>query len=309
MHALLLVIGLSGLLLSGCPAGASDAPATILAEAGGQRLTSQNTGEMLALYEWLLETPLTAEEKTRLTAILIDEFKANPGKAAANYVATEGKLAQIEKSDPLQRFRSRAEIWKAVAQSRPADPALTAAFKALADNPSLLLVSANGVVTQPQIDALVASDDLVADLAGLPKTSASARAELTRQIVAKFPGFDEKEDRYEALTDAEERGLSLRLWMESSPKNREAVLALIKSEVHGEADVPRVARSLENTALMLTRMSRYVLQQKILTSVAAAYEAQLEAIRAAGQHYSNHESRSYQHGNPTPGPTTGLGPQ
>ena len=319
MHKPAPIIYIAGLTLACClwraamadqpPAPGSAAPVSVLAEAGGHNLTSQNVGDLLAMYSWLLEAPLTPTETTRVTSILIGEFNANPDKAAANYAGIHQKLAQLEAQDPVLQCRTRADAWKALAKAAPTNPSLAAVLKALSDNSSLLLVTPTGVVTQPQIDALIASDDLVAQIAGLPPTTPAARAELTRELVAKFPSFDEQGDPYEAVTDAEERSLSLRLWMESSPGNKATVLGIIKAKVHSEADVPPVTHLLENTALMMTRMSRFAVQQKIIEGVVATNEAQLDAIRAAGEHYMNHESRGYQHGEPTPGPNTGLGPQ
>lgn len=122
-------------------------------------------------------------------------------------------------------------------------------------------------MTHPEIDALIASDDNVAAVAGLTKTSPAERERVTRMIIADFPGFKENEDRYEAVADAEERCRSLRAFVESSAQNRAAVIAEIKVKVHDPADIPREARALENNALLLTRMGRYVLQQKIISGL------------------------------------------
>lgn len=256
----------------------------------------------------MLESPLSAEERASLRSLLIDEFKASPTKVAKNYAAIHEQLPQILHADPTQQARRRAEIWKNLIKVAPSDPAAGAVLQILSKNPSVLLVTDKGVVTQYEIDALIASDDNVAAAAGLANTSPAERARITREILADFPGFTEKEDRYEAVADAEERCLSLRAFVESSPENRATVIADIKAKVHEASAIPREARALENNALLLTRMGRYVLQQKIISGVVQMYRGQIDAIRQAGDQFMWHESRAYQHGEPKPGPHTGLGP-
>ena len=319
MHELIWRVAIVGLLLTQAPvlgfaqtasgqADASPKPDPVLAQAGGQTLTGQNVDELLTIYDWLLESPLNAAERAALSAILIDEFKTDPAKIAKNYAAIHAQLPQIVRADPLQQARRRSEIWKSMIKDAPGEPGTAAVLKLLAKHPSVLLVTDRGVVTQTQIDALIASDDNVAAVAGLAKTAPAERARIAGQFVAAFPGFTENEDRYEAIADAEERSLSLRALVESSPRNRAAVEAEIKAKVHDPGDVPREARALENNALLSTRMGRYVLQQQIISSVNAQYQAQIRAIREAGDRFTWHESRGYQHGESKPGAHTGLGP-
>lgn len=319
MRRLIWRVGIVGLLLNQLPgldfaqparaqADASAKQDDVLAQAGGQTLTRQNFDELLTIYNWLLESSLNAGEQDALSTVLIDEFKANPAKIAKNYAAIHDQVPQILRADPLQQARRRAEIWKSMIKDAPGDPGTAAVLKILAKNPSVLLVTDRGVVTQTEIDALIASDDNVAAVAGLAKTTPAERARIVQQIVAAFPGFAENEDRYEAIADAEERCLSLRAIVESSAQNRAAVVAEIKAKVHDPSDVAREARALENNALLRTRMGRYVLQQQIISSVNALYQGQIRAIREAGDRYMWHESRSYQHGESKPGAHTGLGP-
>lgn len=319
MPQLIWRVALVGLLLSQAPgldfaqparaqADASPKQGPALAEAGGQTLTGQNVDELLTIYDWLLESPLSADERAALSAILIDAFKADPAKMAKNDAVVHQQVPQILRADPLQQARRRSEIWQSMIKGAPSDPGTAAVLKLLAKHPSVLLVTDKGVVTQTEIDALVASDDNVAAVAGLAKTSPAERARIAGQIVAVFPGLKETEDRYEAIGDAEERSLSLRAYVESSPGNRAAVEAEIKAKVHDPGDVPREARALENNALLLTRMGRYVLQQQIISSVNAIYQGQIRAIREAGDRFTWHESRGYQHGEAKPGAHTGLGP-
>jgi hypothetical protein len=316
MRKLIWRVGIVGLLLyltAGFDFARAQPDATshadpVLAEVGGQTLTGLNFDELLAIYNWLLESPLSAEDQAALKAVLIDELKANPTKVAKNYGAIHQQLPQILHADPLQQARRRADIWKRLAKDAPNDPGTGAVLKILSKSPSVLVVTDKGVVTQPEIDALIASDDNVAAVAGLSKASLTERARISRTVVAAFPGFSETEDRYEAVADAEERCLSLRAFVESSVHNRETVIAAIKAKVHEPDDVPREARALENNALLLTRMGRYVLQQKIIVGVAEMYHGQINAIREAGDRFMWHESRAYQHGEPRPGSPTGLGP-
>jgi hypothetical protein len=319
MRGLIWRVGIVGLLLNLTPgldfaqparaqADASSQPDPVLAQAGGQTFTGRNFDELLTIYNWLLESPLSVAEQASLRVILINEFKANPTRIARNYAAIHVQLPQILGADPLLQARRRAEIWKSLIKGAPHDPGSAGVLKILSRNPSVLLVTDKGVVTQPEIDALVASDDNVATVVGLAKTTPTERARITRKIVADFPGFSENEDRYEAIADAEERCLSLRAFVESSAQNRATIIADIKAKVHDSSDVPREARTLENNALLLTRMGRYALQQKIISGVAAMYHGQINAIREAGDRYMWHESRAYQHGEPKPGANTGFGP-
>jgi hypothetical protein len=319
MRNLIWRVGIVGLLLTQIPwlnfvhparaqADASSKPDQLLVQAGGQTLAGRNLDELMAIYNWLLEAPLSAEEQASLGVVLIDEFKANPTRVAKNYAAIHEQLPQILHADPLQQARRRAEIWKHLIKDAPNEPSTQAVLKILAGNRSVLLVTDKGVVTQPEIDALIASDDNVAAVAGLAKNSPAERAHITRMIVADFPGFKENEVRYEAVADDEERCLSLRAFVESSAQNRAAVIAEIRVKVHDPADIPREARALENNALLLTRMGRYVLQQKIISGVVAVYNGQINTIREAGDRYMWYESRAYQPGEAKPGSHTGLGP-
>jgi hypothetical protein len=288
---------------------AIQAPATrIIAQADGQALTQQNLDELLALYAWLLESPLGAAEKDALTGVLVDEFRSGPAKAAKNYQALHQQLVAILAATPAQQARRRAETWKGVIGAAPSDPFLARALKILAADPAVLVVTGQGIVTRPQVEALIASDDNVAEAAGLPKASPADRARITREIAAAFPRLDVKQDRYEAVADAEERSLALQAFVESAPKYRALVLADIKAKVHAAGDVAPEARALENNALLISRMQQFVIQQKIIADVAAVYQSRIAAIREASDRFSWHESRAYQHGESKPGPRTGLGP-
>ncbi len=305
----MLLFGLGlGVRAAQAQASASPQPAEIVAQAGGQALTRQNIDELLTVYDWLLEGPLSASEKTALTAVLVDEFKANPAKAAKNYAGIHQQLPQLVAASPTQQARRRSEIWRSVVKGAPGDPATASVLKIFSSHPSVLLVTGTGVVTQPEVDALIASDDNVATAAGLPKATPAERTRIAREIVAVFPSLSEKEDRYEAIADAEERCFSLQAFVESTPERRAAVVAEIKAKVHDPKDVPVEARLLENNALLLSRMQQYALQQKVIYGVVAQYQAQIAAIREASDRFSWHESRGYQHGEAKPGPRTGLGP-
>jgi hypothetical protein len=281
---------------------------SIAAQAAGRTLTGQNLQDLFAIYDWLLEDPLNDKEKTSLTPVLIEEFKKNPATVANNYVTIHQLLPQLLSATLTQQARRRAEMWQHLIETRATDPTTVLVLKILADHPSVLLFTDQGVVTRQQIDAIVASDDNVAEAAGLPRATPDERSRITREILAAFPGFSPKEDRFEAIADAEERCLSLRDFVESSPEHRAAVVADITAHVHQAQDVPREARTLENNALLMSRMHQFAVQQQIIAGVTAQYQSQIEAIREAGDRFMWHESRAYAHGEAKPGPHTGLGP-
>ena len=305
----------AGLALVACAclppaAGAAASPdaGRIVAQAGGQSLTQRDIDELLILYDWLLESPLNSAERSSMTVILVREFNADPAKAARNYAALDKTLPQILSLSLTHQARRRSEVLKGIAQQRRTDAYMAEILTLLARHPSVLAVADDGVLTQHQVDAMIACDDNVAQTAGLPKASPAERARVTRAVAQAFPGLKPTSDAYEAITDAEERCFSLRDFVENSAKNHDAVIADIRAEVHSAKDAPAMARKLENNALLVSRMQTFAQQQKIISGVISVYQGQLNALRAASDSFTWHESRAYAHGESKPGGPSGFGP-
>jgi hypothetical protein len=85
-------------------------------------------------------------------------------------------------------------------------------------------------------------------------------------------------------------------------------VAKIKATVHDAKDIAPAARQLENEAMLSALIKKFTEQQQMIAGVTATYQAQINAIREAGQRFQWHESRAYQHGEPMPGPNPGSGP-
>jgi hypothetical protein len=127
------------------------------------------------------------------------------------------------------------------------DPA-TAVWLAMVKRHSpSIVVSGNLVVTHRQLDAMFASDDWVAQAAGLPTSTPATRAAYAAALPAKFAAMPLVEKQRFALAD--QRWAALLSPILDHSDLRAKAVSIVHQNVHGPADVATQARSLENDGI------------------------------------------------------------
>jgi len=99
------------------------------------------------------------------------------------------------------------------------------------------------VVTGPELAAMFATEDDVADIGGQPRRAAAERAALAQSLAARFAGMPAAEKAQYA--HAERRRAALQANIFAYDDLRAKAVGLIKAAVHKPEDVPPEARKLE----------------------------------------------------------------
>jgi hypothetical protein len=138
-----------------------------------------------------------------------------------------------------------------------------------------MIVTANGlVVTSHEVDAMFASSDLIAEIAGQPKSTAEQRAAFTKSLPARFPQMSATEQ--EQIAHAERRAIAARGTIFAYTDLRAKAATQIHANVHGADDVPKEARRLEDWGMKFVDTLHTFAQRQAAIS---GEQAKLNSVR------------------------------
>jgi hypothetical protein len=158
-----------------------------LATMGTARLTGQDMNDVLEIYSLMLETSLPPAERESLTVFTIKDFTRDPASFVhARPAVHDTVMSYMNDVTPLGRERRRAELWDVLLKNAAKDPDAKELVKLLTQDPSVVVVTDDAVIRQPQIDAFFASNDLVAELAHLPHSTDAEHAAMAKSLPARF---------------------------------------------------------------------------------------------------------------------------
>lgn len=246
----------------------------IIARSGRYVYTEASLQDILDVDTGVLESPLTSAEQAQIRALVIDEFNRDPAKIAS-VLATLHNVAIMFRSGQLyDRAVAREKDWEITLQKAPSDPIAARSLEIMRKH-TPIIASANGlVVTSHEIDAMFASSDIIAQVAGQPKSTPEQRAAFTRSLPGRFAQLSPIEQ--EQIAHAERRVLALRGTIYAYTDLRAKAEAQIHTNVHGPEDVPKEARRLEDWGIKFADTMHTYAQREAAIS---AEEAKLNSVR------------------------------
>jgi hypothetical protein len=172
------------------------------------------------------------------------------------------------------RAVAREKDWEITLQKAPSDPIAARSLEIMRKH-TPIIASANGlVVTSHEIDAMFASSDIIAQVAGQPKSTPEQRAAFTKSLPGRFAQLSPIEQ--EQIAHAERRVLALRGTIYAYTDLRAKAEAQIHTNVHGPGDVPKEARRLEDWGIKFADTIHTYAQREAAIS---AEEAKLNSVR------------------------------
>jgi hypothetical protein len=247
---------------------------TVIARSGRYVYTEASLQDILDVDTAVLESPLTAAEQAQIRTLVIDEFNRDPAKIASVLPTLHNVAIMFRTGQLYDRAVAREKDWELTLQKAPSDPVAARSLEIMRKH-TPIVASANGlVVTSHEIDALFASSDIIAQVAGQPKSTPEQRAAFTRSLPGRFAQLSPIEQ--EQIAHAERRVLALRGTIYAYTDLRAKAEAQIHTNVHGPEDVPKEARRLEDWGIKFADTVKTFAQREVAIS---AEEAKLNSVR------------------------------
>ena len=247
-------------LLIAVPASADPAPGDVLARAGGFTYTAGHLADVLAVDEGVLESPLGAEERATVQDILIAEFQANPAQSAKFGPVMHTNAELFRHGPAYDQAVAREAYWEAVLKQAPSDRFIAAWLDIMRKHAPILAEGDGMVVTRPELAAMLATDDDIAEMAGQPRRSAAERQAFAAALTTRFAALPAEEKA--TYAHAERRRAALLGNILAYSDLRAKAVGLVKAAVHGPEDVPPEARRLENEGMKFAEVGeRFAAQQ------------------------------------------------
>jgi hypothetical protein len=249
--------------------------ATTAQAATGQHVYPEaSLQDVYAVDAGVLESPLTPTEQAQIRALVIDEFNRDPAKIAAALPRLHNVAIMFRSGSLYDRAVAREKVWEMTLQKASSDPIAARSLEIMRKH-TPIVASANGlVVTSHEIDAMFASSDIIAQVAGQPKSTPEQRAAFTRSLPGRFAQLSPTEQ--DQIAHAERRVLALRGTIYAYTDLRAKAEAQIHTNVHGPEDVPKEARRLEDWGVKFAdTVHTYVRREAAINGE----EAKLNSVR------------------------------
>ena len=275
--------GIAGLALSAA-AAADPAPSEVLAQAGGLSYTGANLADVLAIDAGVLESPLSDAERIRVQQIVVEGFKEAPDKVAKSFAAIHNNAELYRHGSAMEQALAREGHWEAVLKAAPTDRIVAQWLEIMRQHGTVIVEGDGMVVTKPELQAMFASEDLVAEVAGQPKPAAAERDALTVGLPERFAALKpEEKARY---AHAERRRAALLQNILAYGDLRAKAVTLIKTAVHKPEDVAPEARSLEDDGMRFAEeIARFSQQQAAIGGLDYKTKTTAEGINFASRKF------------------------
>jgi hypothetical protein len=277
--------GIAGLALcTVAPAAADPAPDAVLAQAGGFTYTGANLADALAIDAGVLETPLSEAERTRIQEIVVHGFKEAPDKVAKAFPAIHRNAELYRHGSAMEQALAREAHWEAVLKAAPTDRIVAQWLDVMRQHGTVVAEGDGMVVTKPELQAMFASDDIVAEVAGQPKPADSDHDALAAGLPDRFAAMKpEEKARY---AHAERRHAALLQNILAYSDLRAKAVTLIKASVHKPEDVAPEARALEDDGMRFAEeIARFNQQQAAIAGLDYKTKTTAEGINFASRKF------------------------
>ena len=273
--------GLAGLALCAAAPAAAD---EVLAQASGLSYTGANLADVLAIDAGVLESPLSDAERIRVQQIVVEGFKEAPDKVAKSFAAIHNNAELYRHGSAMEQALAREGHWEAVLKAAPTDRIVAQWLEIMRHHGTVVVEGDGMVVTKPELQAMFASEDLVAEVAGQPKPAAAERDALTASLPERFAALKpEEKARY---AHAERRRAALLQNILAYSDLRAKAVTLIKTAVHKPEDVAPEARSLEDDGMRFAEeIARFSQQQAAIGGLDYKTKTTAEGINFASRKF------------------------
>ena len=216
----------------------------VLARSGRYAYPESSLRDVLAIDAAILESPLSDAEQAQVRALVIDEFNRDPAKIVAVIPAAHRMAGLFHDGAGYDIASTREKYWESTLKLAQSD-ALAARWLEIMKRHIPIIVAANGyVVTMHQVNALFASSDYIAGIAGQPKSTPEQRAAFARSLPGRFTQMSPVEQ--EQIAHAESRLVASQVNIFKYNDLHAKAATQIHANVHGPDDVPKEARRLED---------------------------------------------------------------
>jgi hypothetical protein len=238
--AVLLVIALTA------TARAQENNSQTVAQSGTYVLTAQNFEDIRTVDACVLDTPLSPAEEQEARENILGQFRGNPAAVVKSMPETHRYAEILRHGSQTERLMLSSVLWGRWIGAT-SDPAAARWVAMVKRHSPPVAVSGNLVVTNRQLNAMFASNDWVAQAAGLPVSTPADRAAYAKALPAKFAAMPLPEKQQ--LVFADLRWVALQSPILDHSDLRAKAVSLAKQNVHRPEDVAIEARNLENDGL------------------------------------------------------------
>lgn len=245
----------------------------VVARSGQYVMSMQDYQDLMSLNMLVLETALTPAEQQEVGRSIVSQFQKNPTVLAKN----SDKLRQMadiaRRGSLLERTVLAQYLWNNWCSEAPYD-SLTARWVAIIKLHNPPIVTGDGlVVTKLQVDAMFASNDWVAQTAGLPISTVETRNAFIRTLPTRFPAMSRVEK--EQLAYADRRWAAFRDPILVHSDLTAKAVSLVHQNVHRAADIAPQARQFENSGLQFAAVVNQAIRRttQLIGGLGAADQA------------------------------------
>ncbi len=271
--------GIAGLALCAAAPAAAD---EVLAQAGGLSYTKANLADVLAIDAGVLESPLSEAERARIQAIVLEGFKEAPDKVAKSFAAVHNNAELYRHGSAMDQALAREAHWEAVLKAAPNDRIVAQWLDVMRQHGTVVVEGDGMVVTKPELQAMFATEDLVAEVAGQPKPA--DHDAITAGLPERFAAL--KPEEKARFAHAERRHAALLQNILAYTDLRAKAVTLIKGAVHKPEDVAPEARSLEDDGMRFAEeIARFSQQQAAIAGLDVKTKTTAEGINFASRKF------------------------
>jgi hypothetical protein len=252
----------------------------VVAEAGGLSLSAHDVSDVREIYSLLLEHSLTTAEGAAIDSVIVERFKQDPATFVRSEPDDRKGIANYVNGTPTERERWRMIVWDNLLKRAQTDSLSARILDVLKKDPTVLIAEPTVVIRQPQLDAQFASNDVVADLAHLPRSNAAERTQAAQSLAAHYGSLSDAQKT--RLREAELRWELLQEFVLACNGPREQAVVAVQHTVRSPADIPAAADTLEVAAAKFTALrQQQAMHSLMLAGVAYVGQSQIAALHAA----------------------------
>jgi ketosteroid isomerase-like protein len=231
-----------------------ETPSPVVVQSGGYQLTEEMIQRALQLAQIEAGADFSSSDAAALRADFIALFQKEPAKQTEAYKNVAEWLQQAPlladgKRTWAQMASLRDNIWQALGQNQQVFREFQSypmGKMVLKYNP-VLVNSGGTIITKAHVNSLLFSNDLVAQIAGVPPYTQAEEDQYIRTFPAQF-GSLTKEQK-EAFRLANVRMAMFVTIYSQTRSTRGVMIAAIRRNVHSSRDVPNEARRVENSSV------------------------------------------------------------
>jgi hypothetical protein len=218
----------------------------IVARSGDYVFTEQNLEDIRTVDACVLDSPLNPAEEQDASENILGQFRSNPEAFVRSMPDTHRYAEILRHGSQTERLMLSSVLWGRW-MGATGDPSVAIWVAMVKRHSPPVARDGNLLVTNRQLTAMFASNDWVAQAAGLPTSTPESRAAYAKKLAVGFASMSPQEKQQLAFAD--QRWVALQSPILDHTDLRAKAISLAKQHVHGPGDVAPEARSLENDGL------------------------------------------------------------